>query len=290
MASASRDSYTCVAFGGLSRQVQLVFRSATSFPDFHPLLALDVGLPVSSLQLQTISYNKREEVTWNLRVFAGSQDKSVHMYSVSVVLSLDGSSVKCNQFHHLKFVGHTSCVRTLSFNHSASGEAGHLLSGADDFVLKVWPLNLLETDKVVRCTTYEGHEDDILAMDCKAGWVVTGSKDKSVGFWDLNPAKTARAEKSREVKIARVLVGSVVRSVLLSEDATMAFAGCGDGTLKTLVRAADSTWTLTSSHSLYPSTAPIESLIFTQNVLITSSSQDPDRSIAVWSIPSSPAS
>lgn len=267
--------------------MQLVFRSASSFPDFYPLIALDISLPVSAIQLQTISYNKREEITWNLRVFAGSQDKSVHMFSVSIVISLDGKTVKCNQFHHLMFVGHTSYVRALSFNHSATGDAVSLLSGADDFVLKVWPLNLLETDKVIRCTTYEGHEDDILAMDCKSGWIVTGSKDKSVGFWDLNPAKTVRAEKTREVKIARVLVGSVVRSVLLSEDATMAFAGCGDGSVKTLVRSADSTWSLSSSHQLHPTSAPVDSLLFTQNVLVTSSSQDPQRSIAVWTLPSS---
>ena len=282
VASLTRDSYSCVAFGGLSRQIHLNLRSPASFPNFPQLLTLDVPMPVSALQLQTISYNKREEITWNVRIFAGSQDKSIHMYSVSIVISPTDHTAKCSQFHHLTFIGHNACVRSLSFIYSASGEATHLLTGADDFVLKVWPLNLLETEKVVRCTSYEGHDDDILAVDCKSGWIITGSKDKSVGIWDLNPAKTVRAEKAREVKIVRIHVGSVVRSVVLSEDATMAFAGCGDGSVKTIVRA-DTSWSLTASHTLH--SAPIDSLVFTQNVLVTSS-QDSERTIAVWRIPS----
>ena len=156
-----------------------------------------------------------------------------------------------------------------------------MLTGSDDFCFKTWPLNLLETDKVTRCTSYEGHENDIIALDCRSGWVITGSKDKSVGFWDLNPAKNARAEKSRDVRIIRVHIGCVVRSVLLSEDATMALAGCGDGSVKVLQRN-ESEWKLVASKQLH--NAPIDSLLLTQNVLVTSS-QDTERSIAVWTLP-----
>jgi WD40 repeat protein len=233
-----------------------------------------------------LSFNKREEITWNVRVYYGAQDKMVHLSSVSVIISADGS-VKASEFHKLSFVGHNAQVRALSFNHSSTGEPTSLLTAGDDFSLKVWPLNLLEGDKVIKCTTYEGHEDDVLALDCKSGWVATGSKDKSVGFWDLNPAKTARAEKARQVAINRVEVGSVVRSVLLSDDATVAFVGCGDGSIKILKRTEHPTtsgwvWSVTESHQLIE--APVESLIFTQNVLVTGS-RDEKRSAAVWKIP-----
>lgn len=248
-------------------------------------MAVNASSPINTMVLQTLSYNKREEVTWNLRLFAGSQDKTIHLHSITVTIKGGDSSIEASVFHHLVFIGHTSFVRAIAFNHSATGEPTSMLTTSDDFTFKVWPLNLLETEKVVRCTTYEGHENDIVAIDCRSGWVVTGSKDKSVGFWDLNPAKNARAEKVREVSIMRVMLGVVVRSVLLSEDATMALAGCGDGTVKVLQRTEsgpDTVWTLVASKQLH--NAPIDSLLLTQNILVTSS-QDAERSLAVWTLP-----
>lgn len=281
MTSVTRDPYTVIAYGGLGRHIHLAIRTPHSYPQFLPLITLDASSPINTMVLQTLSYNKREEVAWNLRLYAGSQDKTVHLHSVSVSIEADGTTIKAVLFHHLVFIGHTSYVRAIAFNHSATGEPISMLTGSDDFTFKVWPLNLLETAKVERCTTYEGHENDIIAIDCQSGWVITGSKDKSVGFWDLNPAKNARAEKVREVSIIRVPVGVIVRSVLLSEDATMALAGCGDGTVKVLKRTL-SEWALVASKQLH--NAPIDTLLLTQNVVV-SSSQDVERSIAVWTLP-----
>lgn len=244
-------------------------------------MTIDTPAPTNAIYLQTLSFNKRDETVWNIRVFVGSQDKAIHLHSVSITIGVDGIGIKAQVFHHLVFVGHVSYVRSIAFLHSETGEPVSMISGSDDFTIKSWPLNLLETDKVVRCTTYEAHEDDIVAVDCKAGWVVSGSKDKSVGFLDLNKAKTVRAEKVREVKIVRIPVGSVVRSVLLSDDASMAIVGCGDGTVKIFQRD-DVSWSITATKKLH--NAPIDTLLLTQNVVVTTS-QDPDRSVAVWTIP-----
>lgn len=245
-----------------------------------PLLTIDVPAPISCLSLHSQSYNKQKEITWNLRLFAGCQDKSIHMYSVSVIVSLDASTFKASVFHHVKFVGHNSFVRSVTMGQLAKEV---LLSGSDDFNLKVWPLDMLRDDRSTKCTTYEAHEDDILTIDCKAGWVITGSKDKSVGFLNLNPAKNARAEKSRDDLLVKIPVGSVVRSVLLSDDAHSAFVGCGDGSIKTLSRNTETdVWTITGEQKIL--NAPIDSLLFEQGVLVTCS-QDPCQTIAVWSIP-----
>lgn len=284
VATVSREKWTLMAFGGLGRQIRLSIRDANSFPTFLPLLDLPVSSPVNTLEIQTLSFVQREETTWNVRVFWGSQDKAIHLLSVSVVLSAAGTYT-ASPFHHLSFIGHGAYVRALAFQHSETKEATHLLSAGDDFVFKIWPLNLLEGEKITRCTTYEGHQDDIVAIDCRNGWVMTGSKDKTVAFCDITPGKTARAEKNKEVKLEKVYIGTVIRSVLLSEDATMAFAGCGDGTLKVLRRQTGETsnaWILLHSHQL--TSGPIYSLIYTQNVLVTGSS-DESRAVAVWKLP-----
>ena len=285
MASIARDGLAVLAYGGLGRHIELGIRTSQTFPSFQHLLTIDVPAPVTCISMHTLSYNKRDEIAWNIRVFAGCQDKAIHLYSISITSPRDTVSFKSSIFHHLVFVGHNSFVRSISFNHSTTGEAVSLVSGSDDFNLKVWPLNLLETEKITRCTTYEGHEDDIVAVDCKSGWVITGSKDKTVGFLDLNPAKNARAEKTRDIKITRVALGKVVRSVLLSDDARSAFVGLGDGSIKILSRDVETdSWIISHHQQLH--NAPVDSLLVSQGVLATCS-QDIDKALGVWRIPSS---
>lgn len=116
-------------------------------------------------------------------VAAGSLDKSVRVWDCSsgyLIERLEGGQ------------GHKDSVYSVAF--SPSGR--ELVSGSLDKTIKMWELtpqrgllpntNASSTGKCIR--TFEGHKDYVLSvcLTPDGQWVMSGSKDRGVQFWDPN--------------------------------------------------------------------------------------------------------
>ncbi|KAF2004517.1 transcriptional repressor rco-1 [Amniculicola lignicola CBS 123094] len=116
----------------------------------------------------------------NRYVAAGSLDKSVRVWDVAtgnLVVRLEGEH------------GHKDSVYSVAF--APSGD--RLVSGSLDKTIKMWelttPSRLMSggpsaSGKCIR--TFEGHKDFVLsvALTPHGDWVLSGSKDRGVQFWD----------------------------------------------------------------------------------------------------------
>jgi glucose repression regulatory protein TUP1 len=86
--------------------------------------------------------------------------------------------------------GHTDSVYSVAF----SPDGRHLVSGSLDKTIKMWELNNAgfynransqpKTGKCIK--TFTGHKDFVLsvALTPDGQWVMSGSKDRGVQFWD----------------------------------------------------------------------------------------------------------
>ncbi|KAF2963922.1 hypothetical protein GQX73_g9640 [Xylaria multiplex] len=112
-------------------------------------------------------------------VAAGSLDKSVRVWDIHqgyLLERLEGPD------------GHKDSVYSVAF--SPSGK--ELVSGSLDKTIKMWELSASRlpsntAPKGGRCIkTFEGHRDFVLsvALTPDANWVMSGSKDRGVQFWD----------------------------------------------------------------------------------------------------------
>lgn len=115
----------------------------------------------------------------NRFVAAGSLDKSVRVWDVltgNIVVRLEGEH------------GHKDSVYSVAF--APSGD--RLVSGSLDKTIKMWELTTpnrlvpgaAPAGKCIR--TFEGHKDFVLsvALTPHGDWVLSGSKDRGVQFWD----------------------------------------------------------------------------------------------------------
>lgn len=118
-------------------------------------------------------------------VAAGSLDKSVRVWDLHtgfLVERLEGPE------------GHKDSVYSVAF--SPSGK--DLVSGSLDRTIKMWELSAPRggpnaTSKGGKCVkTFEGHRDFVLsvALTPDANWVLSGSKDRGVQFWDPRTGHT----------------------------------------------------------------------------------------------------
>lgn len=118
-------------------------------------------------------------------VAAGSLDKSVRVWDAQtgyLIERLEGPD------------GHRDSVYSVAF--SPSGR--ELVSGSLDKTIKMWelhpPSRAAQASTRGKCIkTFEGHKDFVLsvALTPDGNWVLSGSKDRGVQFWD---PKTSSAQ------------------------------------------------------------------------------------------------
>jgi glucose repression regulatory protein TUP1 len=117
--------------------------------------------------------------------------------------------------------GHKDSVYSVAF----SPDGRHLVSGSLDKTIKMWELNnggfynragvQPKSGKCIK--TFEGHKDFVLsvALTPDGQWVMSGSKDRGVQFWDpatgqaqlmLQGHKNSGMSKSKLLKIIEYLL------------------------------------------------------------------------------------
>lgn len=131
----------------------------------------------------------------NRFVAAGSLDKSVRVWDIStgaLMVLLEGTDPDVDGEGHpvSRGEGHTDSVYSVAF--APSGD--RLVSGSLDKTIKMW--ELLTPPRLApgsqpsgRCIrTFKGHKDFVLsvALTPNGEWVLSGSKDRGVQFWDPN--------------------------------------------------------------------------------------------------------
>lgn len=114
-------------------------------------------------------------------VAAGSLDKSVRIWDTQTGVLVERTEGE---------QGHKDSVYSVAFSPNGS----HLVSGSLDKTIRMWKLNNAsfrmqagphpKNGECIR--TFEGHKDFVLsvALTPDGGWVMSGSKDRGVQFWD----------------------------------------------------------------------------------------------------------
>ncbi|KAJ2854002.1 general transcription repressor, partial [Coemansia erecta] len=143
-------------------------------------------------------------------VAAASLDKMIRLWDVAT-----GNPVQ-------RIDGHKDSVYAVAF--SPDGQA--LLSGSLDKTLRIWDLgrhgvNSRSSDMVTCRSTLVGHKDFVLsvAYSPDGNWIVSGSKDRGVQFWDPRTSQTQCMLQGHK--------NSVI-SVALSPSQTFFATGSGD--------------------------------------------------------------
>ena len=111
-------------------------------------------------------------------VAAGSLDKSVRIWDTQTGVLVERTEGE---------QGHKDSVYSVAFSPGGS----HLVSGSLDKTIRMWKLNNYRmpgpNPKNGECIrTFEGHKDFVLsvALTPDGNWVMSGSKDRGVQFWD----------------------------------------------------------------------------------------------------------
>ncbi|KAG2186264.1 hypothetical protein INT43_002702 [Umbelopsis isabellina] len=120
----------------------------------------------------------------NRLVAAGSLDKMVRVWDVQTGQLVD------------RLEGHKDSVYSVAF----MPDGKTIVSGSLDKTLKLWQLGVNDNrgyagdrDRKNPCKqTFTGHKDFVLSVACTAdgNWVVSGSKDRGVQFWDPRTGNT----------------------------------------------------------------------------------------------------
>ncbi|KXS99377.1 hypothetical protein AC578_8996 [Pseudocercospora eumusae] len=145
-------------------------------------------------------------------VAAGSLDKSVRIWDTQTGVLVERTEGE---------QGHNDSVYSVAF--SPSGE--HLVSGSLDKTIRMWRLtprsqyaplgNAPPNPKSGECIrTFEGHKDFVLsvALTPDGSWVMSGSKDRGVQFWDPETGKAAlmlQGHKNSVISVAPSPMGTL---------------------------------------------------------------------------------
>lgn len=104
----------------------------------------------------------------------GSLDRFIRIWDIKTGYLLD------------RLEGHVDSVYSVAF----SPDGKYLVSGALDRTLKLWEVGRYlkneSKSSTVCCATLAGHKDFVLSVACSrcGNWIVSGSKDRGVQFWD----------------------------------------------------------------------------------------------------------
>ena len=116
----------------------------------------------------------------NRFVAAGSLDKSVRIWDTQTGVLVERTEGE---------QGHKDSVYSVAF----SPRGDHLVSGSLDKTIRMWKLSNMpsglgqvQTRNGECIRTFEGHKDFVLsvALTPDGNWVMSGSKDRGVQFWD----------------------------------------------------------------------------------------------------------
>jgi WD40 repeat protein len=199
------------------------------------LLVLATRKPVSALLINSDAAQKKREsnhgIHWGVNLFAASQDKDVHRFTV--MLSRDekeGSDWVVTVTGSASITGHTDHVRSVAMAPAAEGGEHYLGSASDDGTIKVWKMSTL-TEQCV-C---EGHRDDVLSLSLdfytpQKPIIVSGGKDRTVRVWGEG---TSRAS-TPIVCLTTLHLPAVARCIVTTkpeegETYGDVIVGCGDG-------------------------------------------------------------
>uniref|UniRef100_A0A7S1HJV2 Transcriptional repressor Tup1 N-terminal domain-containing protein n=4 Tax=Hemiselmis andersenii TaxID=464988 RepID=A0A7S1HJV2_HEMAN len=117
-------------------------------------------------------------------IAAGSLDRTVRVWDCETGTCLE------------RFEGHSDSVYAVAF----APDGKYLATGSLDKSLKLWDISAAGTRApggVSKCRyTFEGHKDFVLsvAFAPQDTWLISGSKDRSVQFWDTHNISTAAEE------------------------------------------------------------------------------------------------
>jgi len=168
-------------------------------------------------------------------VAAGSLDKCIRIWEIStgrLVERLEGSdrppqpdsadvvpgTEPPQEPPHEPNEGHRDSVYSVAFTANGTG----LISGSLDKTVKMWTLSSASGMQSAaaklepRVKTFEGHEDFVLSVaqtpDTYGPWVISGSKDRRVQFWDPRTNQTLlmlQGHKNSVISVAPSPVGKL---------------------------------------------------------------------------------
>ncbi|KAF3925107.1 hypothetical protein AA313_de0210003 [Arthrobotrys entomopaga] len=168
-------------------------------------------------------------------VAAGSLDKCIRIWEIStgrLVERLEGSdrppqpdsadvvpgTEPPQEPPHEPNEGHRDSVYSVAFTANGAG----LISGSLDKTVKMWTLSSATgmqsgaAKLEPRVKTFEGHEDFVLSVaqtpDSYGPWVISGSKDRRVQFWDPRTNQTLlmlQGHKNSVISVAPSPVGKL---------------------------------------------------------------------------------
>lgn len=235
MATASNFGHSLVAVGGMGHKIHLLIRDRAKWV---PLLVLATRKPVSALLIHSDSAQKKREsghgVHWGVSVFAASQDKEVHRFTV--MLSRDekeGSEWVVTVTGSVSITGHTDHVRSVAMAPVTEGGEHYLGSASDDGLVKVWKMSTLTEQHVC-----EGHLDDVLSLSMdfytpQKPIIVSGGKDRTLRIWGEGTSRAATPIAC----LATLRLPAVARCIVTTkpqegETYGDVIVGCGDGQVR----------------------------------------------------------
>ncbi|KAL8279445.1 hypothetical protein RQP46_008257 [Phenoliferia psychrophenolica] len=163
-------------------------------------------------------------------VFTDQNNGPIDAGVTSVVMSPDGKYLAAGSLDTVvriwdaasgklldKLKGHKDSVYSVAF----SPDGHYLVSGSLDKTLKMWDMSMVNrgadaSDSKVTCmTTLQGHKDYVLsvAISPDGAWIVSGSKDRGVQFWDPTTARAQfmlQGHKNSVISVAVSDVGNLV--------------------------------------------------------------------------------